>query len=96
MTAATPFIHYVSPRLRAEAVNEVNIIHTNFSRLLSSLVKSRHREATEIGMELEETREELNQTKQVAEEQKRELERQREQLIQKEALILQFQQSQAT
>ncbi len=91
-TASTPFIHYVSPRLRAEAVSEVNIIHTNFSRLLSSLIKSRHREATEIAMELDEARVELSQANQQAAEQKKELERQSEQLAQQAALITQLQQ----
>lgn len=93
-TATTPFIHYVSPRLRGEAVDEVNIIHTNFSRLLSSLVSSRRREASEIAMELDGAKAELSQVTQVAEEQRQELERQKEQLEKQASLILQLQQAQ--
>ncbi|KAJ3553759.1 hypothetical protein NP233_g12573 [Leucocoprinus birnbaumii] len=58
-TATTPFIHYVSPRLQAEALPEVKVIHTNFSRMLSSLLASRRRDAAELAMELDTTKEKL-------------------------------------
>lgn len=68
----------MSPRLRAEAVDEVNIIHTNFTRLLSSLVNSRRRAAAEIAMELDEAKNELAEVRQQADEQRKDFEQQLE------------------
>lgn len=65
----------------------MNIIHTNFSRLLSSLATSRRSGVAEVAMELEEE-------KQKVEDQKRELERQSELLAQQAALIIQLRQGQ--
>lgn len=59
VTAATPFIHFSSARLRNEALGEVNQIHEDMSRLMVALVTARRQEAKNIALELAATRAQL-------------------------------------
>ncbi|KAJ3562063.1 hypothetical protein NP233_g9808 [Leucocoprinus birnbaumii] len=70
-TAVTPYIHYASPRLRTEAGPELDIIHTNFSIIMKTLVMARRREVMELTLELEENRERLQDAQKNAEDARR-------------------------
>ncbi|KAJ3556446.1 hypothetical protein NP233_g11976 [Leucocoprinus birnbaumii] len=86
-TAVTPFIHYASPRLIAEAGPELDVIHTNFSIIMKTLVMSRRRQVMELTLELEEKREELDQAKKAAEAARVEADARREESSRKDAVI---------
>ncbi|KAJ3570349.1 hypothetical protein NP233_g4469 [Leucocoprinus birnbaumii] len=66
-TAVTPFIHYASPSLQTKAGPKLDIIHTNFSIIMKTLVTSRRREAMELMLELEEQKEKLELAQKEAE-----------------------------
>ncbi|KAJ3564310.1 hypothetical protein NP233_g8384 [Leucocoprinus birnbaumii] len=89
-TAVTPFVHYASPRLRAEAGPELDIIHTNFSTMMKTLVMSRRREVMELTLELEQKNEQLEATQRAAVEAQREAQAQREESLRKDAVIAQL------
>ncbi|KAJ3561054.1 hypothetical protein NP233_g10432 [Leucocoprinus birnbaumii] len=86
-TAVTPYIHYASPRLRTEAGPELDIIHTNFSIIMKTLVMARRREVMELTLELEENRERLQDAQKDAEEAKREAHEHKAELARKDAVI---------
>ncbi|KAJ3561779.1 hypothetical protein NP233_g9985 [Leucocoprinus birnbaumii] len=90
-TATTPFIHYVSPRLREEALPEVRVLHTNFSRTFSGLINSRRREAAELAMELDDAKEKLDQSQKLAKEKEEKIHKQNALIAQQQALITQLQ-----
>ncbi|KAJ3569440.1 hypothetical protein NP233_g5045 [Leucocoprinus birnbaumii] len=86
-TAVTPYIHYASPRLRAEAGPELDIIHTNFSIIMKTLIMARRREVMELTLELEENREQLHNAQKDTENARREAEEHRAESARKDAVI---------
>ncbi|KAJ3556944.1 hypothetical protein NP233_g11862 [Leucocoprinus birnbaumii] len=86
-TAVTPFIHYASPRLQAEAGPELDVIHTNFSIIMKTLVTSRRREAMELMLELEEQKDKLESAQKEADIARRDAEIQREEIGKRDVVI---------
>ncbi|KAJ3557408.1 hypothetical protein NP233_g11751 [Leucocoprinus birnbaumii] len=86
-TAVTPFIHYASPRLQAEAGPKLDVIHTNFSIIMKTLVTSRRREAMELMLELEEQKERLEMVQKEADVARKAAEMHREEIGKRDVVI---------
>jgi hypothetical protein len=59
VTASMPFIHYASPRLRREALEDLNLIHNQFNKTINSLLAARRKDALILANSLADTQKQL-------------------------------------